>query len=255
MGWIPHPAIAGALFIAAGLACAGARSGAPVGVSPAGAPALPTTASSISRIRFARGTTSSVIEDSLPAGGTRTYLLWAERGQVMLAHAIAWPDRRVKAPEGRTSIAVSRRSDRRALTAPGRDRSLWSGRLPSTGEYLVRVTVSGVPTAYTLAVQIPRRLLVNREKPAAALSGVAPSRAPVDYLFKGEPGQILDADLQGSGPGTHLHIYGLNDGVQLARLGERLQRFTGTLPSAQDYVISVAPGAEGTPYGLRVTVQ
>jgi hypothetical protein len=253
MGWIPYPAIAGAVFLTAGLACAGAR-GTPPGVSPARTTAT-TAASGIARIRFARGATSSVIEDSLPKGGTRTYVLWAERDQMMLAHALSWPGRKRRPTEERISIAVSRRSDRRAFTAPGRRQSLWSGRLPSTGEYLVRVTATGPSTVYTLAVLLPRRLPLDRKKPTVVLSGVAPSRAPVDYLFKGQRGQNLDADLQGSGPGTHLHIYGLNDGVQLARLDERIQRFTGTLPLAQDYVISVAPNAGGTPYSLRVAVQ
>lgn len=59
--------------------------------------------------------------------------------------------------------------------------------------------VTGPSTAYTLAVLLPRRLDLNRKKPAVILSGVAPSRAPVEYFFKGEHGQNLDADLQGSG--------------------------------------------------------
>ena len=82
------------ILAAAGLtlaACRGAGSaGAPTpAAAPAGAAPIDTVG--LPRIRFARGLTSGILDDSLPAGATRSYVLEAKQGQVMLAHAIAWP--------------------------------------------------------------------------------------------------------------------------------------------------------------------
>jgi hypothetical protein len=203
----------------------------------------------MTRVRFARGTTSGVVNDSLPAGGERAYLLGALQGQVMLAHAIAW-----SGAGGGTVVRVFR-PDGGELAAPGGVGPLWTGRLPLSGDYVVRVRATDGPAGYTLAVQIPRRVVVDRENPSTSFAGVAPSRAPVDYLIKGERGRALDVELRTVDGGTHLHIYGLDDGAQLAPLADRRQRFGAPLPSTQDYVISVVPAGEGARYELLVTLR
>ena len=203
----------------------------------------------MTRVRFARGTTSGLLNDSLRAGGERAYLLGALQGQVMLAHAIAW-----SGAGGGTTVRVFR-PDGGELTAPGGAGPLWTGRLPLSGDYVVRVRAAGQPASYTLAVQIPRRVVVDRENPSTSFAGVAPSRAPVDYLIKGERGRTLDVELRSEDADTHLHIYGLDDGAQLAPLADRRRRFSGPLPSTQDYVISVVPAGEGARYELMVTMR
>ena len=246
----------GLLCLAAATAAVGCGGGAPT-ASPPPAPAapaaraVPDTAAMI-RIRFARGTTSGILNDSLPAGGARAYLLGALRGQPMLAHAIAWSDRR-QSGQGETSVRVSR-PDGAELMTPAGPGPLWSGRLPEDGDYVVRVRVSGGATPYTLAVQIPKPVTVTPEDPTAAYSGLAPSRAPVDFLIKGEQGRSLDAEL-GAGPGTYLHVYGLDTGIQLARLADRRERVSVRLPSTQGYIVSVVPAGEGTRYELKIALR
>jgi hypothetical protein len=117
----------------------------------------------------------------------------------------------------------------------------------------VRVSASG-PTAYTLAVQIPRRLAPTAGDPTAAIAGSAPSRAPVDYIVAGRSGQALAASVRENDPVT-LHVYGLDDGEQLAPLPERRQLWAGRLPATQDYVVSVVPADEGASYELTVTLR
>jgi hypothetical protein len=210
----------------------------------------------MTRIRFARGTTSGILDDSLPAGGERSYLLGALRDQVMLAHAIAWTDDR-RNGQGKTSVRVYR-TDGTELSAPGGEGDLWSGRLPADGDYVVRVHASEGPTPYTLAVQIPKPIVVNRDDPSAFYTGVAPSRAPVDFVIDGEQGTILTVELRTEHPGEggggegQLHIYGLDDGTQLARLADRKTHFSGTLPATQQYVLSVVPSEEEVRYELVV---
>ena len=214
--------------------------------------ALPDTAGA-TRIRFARGTTSGILNDSLSAGGTRRYLLEALQGQVMLAHAIAWPGPRAGAAPPETSVRVYDVSSGRELPAKGGPGPLWFGRLPSGGDYLVWVGVIA-PTPYTLAVQIPRRVMAQGHQPAT-FSGVAPSRAPIDYLVRGEAGRTLEVGLEGENSATHLHIYGLDDGVQLAHLAEQLRFYGGRLETTEDYIVSVIPTEPDAAYELTITLK
>jgi hypothetical protein len=207
----------------------------------------------LARVRFARGTSSGVVADSLRAGETRGYLIGAEQGQVMMAHAITWPVRRGETPPALATVRVYSAADGSEFAAPSGPGALWSGRLPVTGDLVVRVSATG-PTAYTLAVQIPRRLSVGGGDPTAAITGTAPSRAPVDYIVKGRSGQTIAASVRDADPAT-LHLYGLDDGEQLAPLAERRRLWAGTLPTSQDYVISVVPTDEEARYELTVTLR
>jgi hypothetical protein len=205
------------------------------------------------RIRFARGTTSGILDDSLPAGATRSYLVGAQQGQVMLAHAIAWPVAERLHPPPEPVVRVFEAATGRELPSPRAEPGVWSGRLPLTGDYVVRVTAA-VPTTYTLSVQIPRRVEVSQTQATAIFTGSAPSRAPIDFLIKVEAGRTLEI-VVGGPPTVGLHVYGLDDGVQLARLADRQRLYAGRIETSQDYVVSVVPGAEGAAYDLRITLR
>jgi hypothetical protein len=250
----------GALAVFAGLACGSAPAPAPAPrAEPAAVPDFsPSDTGSFLRVRFAQGTTSGILDDSLPAGRDRGYLLGALQDQVMLAHAIAWPPAVGQAgPEAR--VRVYRAHDGAELEAPGPDGPLWFGHLPGTGDYVIRVTAPAErPISYTLAVQIPRRLILDRGHPQSEVSARAPSRAPVDFVVKGVQGQLFRAELRGSpaeGAAPTLHVYGLDDGVQLAPLSERRRSWSGALPTDQDYVVSVIPPGEGAQYDLIVALR
>jgi len=75
---------------------------------------------------------------------------------------------------------------------------------------------------------------------------------------KGVKGQLFRAELRGApegGGAPTLHLYGLDDGVQLAPLGERRRSWSGALPADQDYVVSVIPPGEGAQYDLIVALR
>ena len=246
-----HPAAFAIALTLAG--CGGSKAtpeAAPAAVTPSTSPSDTT---GLLRVRFARGTTSGLVDDSLQAGEARGYLIGAEQGQVMMVHAITWPVRPGGPPAPIATVRVYSVAEGRELTAPAGAGPLWSGRLPSNGDYTVRVSATG-PTAYTLAVQIPRRLAPTAGDPTAAIAGTAPSRAPVDYIIAGASGQTLAASVRESDPVT-LHVYGLDDGEPLARLPERRQLWAGTLPATQDYVVSVVPADEAARYELTVTLR
>jgi hypothetical protein len=250
------------VVVAGGLACGRPRPTAPVPETrPTERPGVsadeftPTDTAAFTRVRFAHGTTSGILDDSLAPDRDRGYLLGALQGQVMLAHAIVWT-----APGGaeppEVRVRVYRAHDGAELGSPGGSGPLWFGHLPGTGDYVIRVSAPhdrGI--GYTLAVQIPRRLVLDRGHPTTEVSARAPSRAPVDFLVTGEQGKILQAELRGSperGEAPTLHIYGLDDGVQLAPLPERRRRWSGALPSTQDYIVSVVPARADDQYDLVV---
>jgi hypothetical protein len=76
----------------------------------------------------------------------------------------------------------------------------------------------------------------------------------VDYIIAAERGQTLAASVRESDP-VSLHVYGLDDGAQLAPLPERRRLWAGPLPATQDYVVSVVPADEGARYELTVTLR
>lgn len=258
---VPPARWLGTLAALALAGCGGSRAAPVTGsprVEPEAAEFSPTDTAAFTRVRFARGTTSGILDDSLPAGHDRGYLLGALQDQVMLAHAIAWPAAvGQEGPEAR--VRVYRAHDGVELEAPGPDGPLWFGHLPGTGDYVIRVTAPAErPVGYTLAVQIPRRLILDRGHPQSEVSARAPSRAPVDFVVKGVKGQLFRAELRGApegGAAPTLHLYGLDDGVQLAPLSERRRSWSGALPADQDYVVSVIPPGEGAQYDLIVALR
>ena len=70
------------------------------------------------RIRFPRGTTSGIIDDKLAAGATRSYVLYAQGGQIMLAHAISWPVAEADHPPPEPVVRVFAAATGRELPSP-----------------------------------------------------------------------------------------------------------------------------------------
>ena len=233
-------------------ACGGST--ARTAATPAAAPApLAVDTAGLPRIRFSRGSTSGILDDSLSGAATRSYVLEAEEGQVMLVHAIAWPVEEQQHPPPEPTVRVYSAESGAELPTPRAEPEVWSSRLPQTGAYVVRVTAEA-PTRYTLAVQIPRQVVLQPGDSSAIFTGTAPSRAPIDYLIHAEAGSTVAVYLGGA-PTMGLHVYGLDDGVQLARLADRQRLYAGRIERTQDYVVSVIPGAERSAYELRITLK
>lgn len=245
------PAVAVAILAG----CGGGHSADTPAPAPSAAPAAvaPIDTAGLPRIRFSRGTTSGIHNDRLAAGATRSYALYAQGGQIMLAHAIGWPVAEAEHPPADPEVRVLEAATGRELPSPRAEPEIWSGRLPATGDFIVRVTASAA-TAYTLAVQIPRRVELSPAEPTAVFTGTAPSRAPVDFLVRVDAGRTLEVTLGGA-PTVGLHIYGLNDGAQLARLSDRQRLYAARVATSQDYVVSMVPWAERAAYDLRVMVR
>ena len=253
---VARPVVCGSAIALAALAgCRGGRRPEAPAPAPSETRAVPAPidTTGLPRIRFSRGTTSGIRDDKLAAGATRSYVLNAQGGQIMLVHAIGWPVAETEYPPPDPEVRVFEAATGRELPSPRAEPEVWSARLPGTGDYIVRVTAAA-PTSYTLAVQIPRRVETSPAEPTAVFTGTAPSRVPIDFLIRVDAGRTLEVSL-GSASTVGLHIYGLIDGVQLARLSDRQRLYAGRVATSQDYVVSMVPWAERAAYDLRVTVR
>ncbi len=109
--------------------------------------ALPMQATSVRRVRFPRGRTTTVLRGSIVNDGMNQYLLSARAGQTMSVH--------ITSPRKRAKFDVYPRDNRSALVSSGaEDTTDWEGSLPESGDYVISVYSVGGNTSYTLEVAI-----------------------------------------------------------------------------------------------------
>ena len=101
----------------------------------------------------------------------------------------------------------------------------------------------------------PERIEVNGGEGETVMGRLAPGELG-DYVLEGEAGQELQVALRSQFSNTILSVYGLTDGQVLVSVTEFKARFTGTLPSSQDYAIRVITLAgDELDYSLDVQLQ
>jgi hypothetical protein len=221
------------------------------------AQAAPISQSSVQRIRFAPGATSATLDATLNGGQTARYVMGALAGQQMTVQATS--------EDGPVFLTVFDPSGNAVGTTFGRTQ--WSGRLPASGDYRLNVNTSPYVDSidYRLRVEItnapatpdpaPERIQFARGAISTQVTGYLPSAATKRYVLGARAGQLMTIE-SWSGGGPFRVSVATENGTQLgaANVGER---WRGTLPSTQDYNISLQSPADGPPtnYGLVITIQ
>ncbi len=101
----------------------------------------------------------------------------------------------------------------------------------------------------------PERIEVNEGERKTVMGRLAPGELG-DYVAEGEAGQELQVALRSQFSNAILSVYGLTDGQVLVSVTEFKARFTGILPSSQDYAIRVITLAgDELDYSLDVQLQ
>ena len=101
----------------------------------------------------------------------------------------------------------------------------------------------------------PERIEVNGGEGETVMGRLAPGELG-DYVLEGEAGQELQVALRSQFSNAILSVYGLTDGQVLVSVTEFKARFTGILPSSQDYAIRVITLAgDELDYSLDVQLQ
>ncbi len=108
---------------------------------------LPAIAGVTERVRFEPGTSGATLKGAVIRGERDVYLLGAGAGQTMKVKIYSLENNavfQVKNPDG--SFAPG--------AAEGEDATLWTGRLPSSGDYEIVVGGTRGNATYTLMVEI-----------------------------------------------------------------------------------------------------
>ncbi|MEJ7576698.1 MAG: hypothetical protein WKF74_06815 [Pyrinomonadaceae bacterium] len=95
------------------------------------------------RLRFARGSSTAAVEDSVVRGTRNRYLLGARAGQTMIV--------RISSLEDNAVFDVYAARGRKRLTT---ERTEWGGELPASGDYVISVGGTRGNASYRLEVEI-----------------------------------------------------------------------------------------------------
>ncbi len=215
-------------------------------VGPTPTPTTPPV--SATRIEFATGATHAGLTDQVVrAGAVRSYVVWAERDQYLMASfASAVSDLRLRFVNARNGAVL--------LAVDGSEGKV---RLPESGDYYIQVLGSSSQDAsFTLGVTIPRRVTFQPGAISATLEGRASNRTPVSYLLRAQAGQTLTVKLSNfPAAALALTIYGFEDGQVLLRSDFGLTEWSGILNATQDYMIMVVPSVDTANYTIQFIAQ
>jgi len=195
------------------------------------------------RISFARGATSGTVEGELAAHQSHEYILGAQAGQIL---EIAGN------PDGDLQLIIYG-VDGTVLRSGRGEGTSFRGQLPRTQDYLVVVRAGERAVSYSLNVIIPQRISFERGAYSGSASGRVSAYGSQYYVLRALKGQemqvrvVSDRDVQ-------LIVYGADGTVLKSGMGEG-SRFSGELPSTQDYLLVVRAGDRAADFTVKVTIR
>jgi hypothetical protein len=205
------------------------------------------------RVEFASGTTSnSSAYRELAAGGFDEYILGALKGQELAVDAAPY----TFADAGNFVVSVIG-MDGSVLVAESAQLQSWTGVLPTSQDYVIRVTNRGNAAQYRLNVTIPWRINFAAGATSTSLDGklVAGNNGNL-YFLRAQAGQTLTLNTTSANNNACLTVAAkMTDGSLIPLLNTMSQPTTSwstILPTgsefAQDYsiLVSQCPGSPAT---------
>jgi hypothetical protein len=215
------------------------------------------------RIEFAPGTTaSSTAYRELAVGGFEEYVLNALQGQELAVDAAPYNF----ADSANFVISVTG-VDGAVLAAEAAQLNSWSGVLPTTQAYIIRVTNRGNAAQYRLNVTIPWRINFAAGATSTSLDGklIAGSNGNL-YSLRAQAGQTLTLSTTSANNHACLTVAAkmTNGGFVplLSMMSQPTTSWSTVLPTGSDYaqdysiLVSMCPQspAADTPYTLLVDI-
>ena len=222
-------------------------------VPPTTTPVPPTTTPVAepppTRIAFASGATSALVEGTVQPGAISRYVLKDSAGQTMRVYLSPYQPvdllMAIWGADGDVLLSGHVKTDQ------------WSGVLRTTQDYFISVTTADGSTAvsYALQVIIPERIQFAAGTTSALVSGGAPAGGGHNYVLSAMGGQTMTVHL-GVTQGLGLIIIWGADGTVLISDHAEATDWTGVLPSTQDYYIDVRAAADNPAlaYALEVSI-
>ncbi len=197
------------------------------------------------RIYFAANATRFHTEGTTSQAESKRYIVGAARDQLLDVSVTS-------AAQVAISIVGA---DGTVLVSPMGDVTHFRGPLPATQDYIITVRTTAASATFQLDIMIPVRIVFQTGEDTYETEG-APLPDPMtrQYSLYAQEGQTLEVEVTPNGDFA-LTIYGA-DGVVLMGSHNFGSTFSGTLPSAQYYIISVdaAPGVSSG-YTLSIIVR
>ena len=195
------------------------------------------------RISFARGATSGAVEGELAAQQSHEYILGAQAGQLL---EVAGD------PDGELQLIIYG-VDGTVLRSGRGEGASFRGQLPRTQDYLVVVRAGSRAVSYSLNVMIPQRISFERGSVSGSVNGWAGAHGSQYYVLRALKGQEMQVRVV-SDENVQLIVYGADGTVLKSGMSEG-SRFSGELPSTQDYILVVRAGARAAAYTLKATIR
>jgi hypothetical protein len=220
-------------------------------------------ASTRTRIEFASGTTSSTSAyQELAGGDSNEYILGVLAGQELTINVAPY----TFADSGNFVLNISG-IDGSVLVSEAAHTNSWSGTLPATQDYVIRVTNQGNAAQYQLKVTVPWRIKLAVGETSTTLEGrFATGMDSNVYLLQGQAGQTITVATTSPNNNACLTIAAqMTDGSYIPLVNSASHPTTtwsDILPTgteyAQDYSISVSSCPEtpatDTLYTLFVSI-
>ena len=199
-----------------------------------------------SRVQFPAGTTATTVTGEISGQFEAVYVLEAAAGQ--------WMDVRLSAPEtGNNAWLVIEGADGTTLLGLGEIKTAWSGLLPGSQNYTIRVIPGGGAVKYSLEIAIARRITFAPGTTAARLEGTLTGAEGVTYVLEARAGQTMSLN---ASPASQTYLIVTAENAGSVTLAEYVSAWTGVLPAADAYLIRVRPGGGATnvAYVLDVSI-
>jgi len=216
--------------------------------SPTAIPPTPIPISGAIRINFAAGATSAGLSGSIPAHGSKQYVLGAGANQVMMINVVS--------PSGVVTMAVVGVNTGQVMVPASSEISFWQGRLSASQDYLIRlINNSGSSANFSMGVTIPHNVFFNPGAISTTVNGTVIGHQTNTYMVRASAGQTMTVKITSPASDVLLTIYGYTDGSPLVRYVSGATSFNGVLPLTQDYVIQAVSVGNNTNYKVSITIK
>jgi hypothetical protein len=201
----------------------------------------------MTRISFARGATSAVVEGEIRRDSTIDYVVRAGGGQTMLVSIFS--------PGEIVYLGIVGLSDGVPLMRTSVAGTTFTGELPATQDYRISLFSPHQKSSYALQVIIPARIQFAAGAVSASVPGYLRGGETNFYLAHARRGQQMSVSIDSPGDDNFLTIYGMQDGSPLLRSIMAQTSWSGDLPATQDYMIQAVSTGVNANYSLQITIQ
>jgi hypothetical protein len=211
--------------------------------APTAAPTATTapTAVAPTRISFAPGGTSAVVEGNLPLGGSVSYVVQVTASQLMEVDV---------SPDQGLALSITGADGEVLKGAAGAP--FFRGTVPTTQDYILTLRSVAGATPFTLEVIIPARISFALGTTSEVVQGHLAANLNQYYVLKVAAGQLLEVDTT-SLQSLTLSVYGVDGTVLLSGMGDE-SSFRGTVPTTQDYILVLVPVNGATDFTINVVI-